>query len=125
MNSEIKEYLEPGKKNIILVYVLYLLGSIITVLPIIGVAFAFVHMRHKNKIWQSHYHFAFRTFTLGVAAIIVSIIISFIFMSISIFFMGFMFYIAIFIWFVLRSIIAINYVINDLEHPNPNTFGIK
>jgi len=35
MNDEIKRYLEPGKKNLILVYILYLGGIIIPILPVI------------------------------------------------------------------------------------------
>lgn len=41
MSDDIKEYLDPGKKNLILIYVLYLCGIIIPILPIIGVVFAF------------------------------------------------------------------------------------
>ena len=55
MNDEIKRYLEPGKKNLILVYILYLGGIIIPILPLIGVVFAFANMNHEDKRWRSHY----------------------------------------------------------------------
>lgn len=125
MNRGISEYFEPGKKNILLIYILYLLGTVIIMLPLIGAGLAFVHMGHKNIVWRTHYQFAFRTFVLGIIAIIASIILSFVFVSVSIFFIGFLFYIAVFVWFIVRSIVAIGYLIDGVAHPNPKTFWIK
>lgn len=125
MNHDLKKYFEPGKKNIILVYVLYLLGSLITVAPVIGAGFAFVHMESTDKLLRSHYKFAFRTFVIGLVAVLASFVLLLVFKSVGVVFMGFLFYIAIFIWFIIRSITAINYVLNDMEHPNPNTLWIK
>lgn len=118
MSDDIKEYLEPGKKNLILIYILYLCGIIIPILPIIGVVFAFANQTHNNELWKTHYIFAFRTFVLGIAGAFVAMITTFVFI-------GLILYMLIFVWFVVRSIIAMQYLLEEIPHPNPLTFWIK
>jgi len=62
MKDTINEYLKAGKKNLLLIYVLFLIGLIIPLLLIIGGILAFTKKNTENKIWQGHYIFAFRTF---------------------------------------------------------------
>lgn len=62
MSEEIKEYLEPGKKNIILIYILFLGSLIFPILCFLGGAFAYANKSHANKVLQSHYLFAYKTF---------------------------------------------------------------
>ena len=118
MSDDIKEYLDPGKKNLILIYVLYLCGIIIPILPIVGAVFAFANHGHKKELWKSHYVFAFRTFYLGIAGAFVAMLTTFIFI-------GPILYILIFVWFVVRSIVAMQYLLEENPHPNPLTFWIK
>lgn len=116
MNDEIKKYIEPGKKNLILVYILYLGGIIIPILPLVGVVFA--NMNHNDERWRSHYIFAFRTFGFGLLGIFVAMITTLIFI-------GPILYMMIFVWFVVRSIIALQFLLEDSSHPNPLTLWIK
>lgn len=126
MNIELKEYIQPGKKNIFLIYLLYLFGTAIAILPLIGVAFAFSYAEVENTMWRSHYQFALRTFLIGGAAIIGSSIFSFVFlMNVGLFFIGFLLYIIIFVWCLMRSIIALCYLTNNTAHPNPHSLWIK
>ena len=118
MSDDIKEYLDPGKKNLVIIYVLYLCGIIIPILPIVGAVFAFANQGYKKELWQSHYVFAFRTFYLGVAGAFVAMITTFIFIVPIL-------YILIFVWFVVRSIVAMQYLLEGNPHPNPLTFWIK
>ncbi len=118
MSDDIKEYLDPGKKNLILIYVLYLCGIIIPILPIIGAVFAFANKNHKNELWRNHYIFAFRTFCFGILGAFVAMITTFIFI-------GPILYMLVFIWFVVRSIVAMQYLLEGVSHPNPLTFWIK
>jgi uncharacterized membrane protein len=118
MSDDVKEYLDPGKKNLILIYILYLCGLIIPVLPIVGAVFAFANQGQQNKFLQSHYIFVFRTFYIGLAAAFIAMIATFIFI-------GPILYILIFVWLVVRSIIAIKYLLEENPHPNPLTFWIK
>ena len=123
MSNEVKEYLEPGKKNIILIYILFLSGVIAPiVLPFIGAVFAFAYKDHENSLWRSHYIFAFRTFCFGAFGVFIAMITAFTIIFIP---LAFIFYILAFVWFVVRSIIAIHYLLEGLPHPNPLTFWIK
>jgi uncharacterized membrane protein len=117
MSDDVEEYLDPGKKNLILIYILYLCGIIIPVLPIVGAVFAFANQGHKKEFWQSHYILAFRTFYIALAAAFVAMITTFV--------LGTILYIVIFVWFVVRSIIAMRYLLEESPHPNPLTFWIK
>jgi uncharacterized membrane protein len=118
MSDEIKQYLEPGKKNLILIYVLYLSGIIVPILPIIGAVFAFANKAGNNELYRTHYVFAFRSFCFGIAGAFVALITTFIFI-------GPILYMLIFIWFVVRSIVALQYLLEGQAHPNPLTFWIK
>ena len=118
MSNEIKHYLEPGKKNLILIYVLYLCGIIIPILPIIGAVFAFANKADNNKLYRSHYIFAFRSFCFGIIGSFVALITTFIFI-------GPILYMLILVWFVVRSIVALQYLLEEEAHPNPLTFWIK
>jgi uncharacterized membrane protein len=118
MNEEVKEYLQPGKKNLILIYILYLGGLLIPILPIIGVVFAYANQNISNLVWQSHYVFAFRTFLFGMAASFVAMITTFIFI-------GPILYMLILVWFIVRSIVAMQFLLEESPHPNPLTFWIK
>jgi uncharacterized membrane protein len=118
MSEGIKEYLDPGKKNLILIYILYLCGIIAPLLSIVGAVFAFANQNYKNKIWQTHYVFAFRTFIFGLIGFFISIISTLILI-------GPLIYILVFVWFVVRSIFAIQYLLEDAPHPDPKTFWLK
>lgn len=120
MSNEVKHYLEPGKKNLILIYVLYLCGIVVPIFPIIiiGAVFAFANKADNNKLYRSHYIFAFRSFCFGVAGSFVASITTFLFI-------GPILSMLIFVWFVVRSIVALQYLLEEEAHPNPLTFWIK
>ncbi len=118
MSDEIKQYLEPGKKNLILVYALYLIGMIVPILPIVGAVFAYANQVSQNNFLKTHYIFAVRTFLFGIIGFIISLFTMIIFI-------GPFIYLVVLVWFVVRSIIALQYVIQDAPHPNPTTFWIK
>ena len=127
MTEEIKKFIEPGVKNIIMIYILYILGNFTAVLPLVGAIFAFVYIGHENNMLRTHYQFAFRTFVLGVVAIISSFIISAILLFINpvMAFISILLYIMIFAWFVLRCIFAIRCIVENKPHPNPLTLSIN
>lgn len=118
MREEVKQYLDPGKKNLILIYVLYLSGIIIHVLPVIGGVFAYANQAHENAVYKSHYIFAFRTFSIGLVASLIVLLLAWIIIVPVL-------YIPIFVWFAVRSIIALQYLLEEKAHPNPLTFWIK
>jgi len=118
MNREIKQYLNPGKKNLIVVYVLFLCGIIAPPLPIIGAIFAYINKDITDKTLASHYIFLFRTFCIWcIGGIICTIAIIVIISSIL--------YILLSIWFMLRIIIGFKYLLNNQAISNYMTYWIK
>jgi uncharacterized membrane protein len=49
MSEEVRQYLQPGKKNLILIYILYLAGLINLIFPLVGVAFAYANKEDSSK----------------------------------------------------------------------------
>lgn len=139
MGDTIKEYMKAGKKNILLIYVLFLLGIIVPFLAIIGGIFAYINKNTEDTIWRSHYIFAFRTF---IFPFVIWVSITFLLLPILALIFTYLgnsggllvlmlgpfiiiMNIAMFIWLVVRSIIAIQLILADKPHPNPLTLGIK
>jgi uncharacterized membrane protein len=120
MSEEIKQYIDPGKKNLMLIYLLYLAGTIIPILILIGGAFSFANINQENSVWRSHYVFAFRTFYLAIAAAFISMIVTIVFII-----AGFGLNILFYIWFIVRIIIAMQLLMEESAHPNPLTLWIK
>lgn len=118
MSEEVKQYLQTGKKNLILIYALFLGGILIPLLPIFGAVFAYANLSCSNIIWQSHYIFAFRTFCFGASGIFIAIIFPIVFVH-------YLLYAFVFVWFVVRSIIALRLLLESNSHPNPLTFWIN
>lgn len=136
MEDVIKQYLTPGKKNVLLIYITYLSVLIMPFAPIIGAYFAYKNMQHKDTFLRSHYTLALRTFLISAAillgVLVVTVIglgITFIFNLEMLAFIGgivaMLIYYILFMWIILRSIIAIKLLVEDKAHPNPLTFWIN
>lgn len=117
MSEEIKQFIDPGKKNLVLIYILYLLGIIMLIFPLIGAFFSFANLKNPNIIWQSHYIFAFRTFIIGCTAFAVKFV--------NLTFIGPILYIALFVLFIVRGVFALQFILEEKAHPNSLTFWIK
>jgi uncharacterized membrane protein len=118
MDKQIKEYTKAGKKNLIILYILYLCGVVAPLLPAIGVIFAYINKEAQNNFLSSHYIFLFRTFCLGFLGFIIAKITMLVFI-------GLLVYFALAIWFILRVAIGFKYLLNDQHYPNPMTYWIK
>ncbi len=118
MDQKLKKLINPSKNNILLVYLTYALGIIAPLLSVIGAAFAFASKDCDDTYLRSHYRFALRTFLIGAAGITISNIANIVLI-------GPLLYIISFVWIVLRSIIALQFLLDDKTHPNPNTNWIK
>ena len=117
MRNKINTYLQPGKKNITLIYILYLIGLMNPMTPFVGGVFAYANKSSHNKLWQSHYLFALKNFYIYMVWFVLSLIKNLIFM-------GFVLYIAVFVRLVIRSMFALRFLFQDLPYPNPSTFWI-
>ena len=49
MDKEIKKYINAGKTNLIVIYILFLCGVVAPLLPIIGAVFAYINKDIKDK----------------------------------------------------------------------------
>ncbi|MBN8511522.1 MAG: hypothetical protein J0L79_00635 [Rickettsiales bacterium] len=126
MNEEIKKYLEPGKKNIILIYILFLCGAVTYLTPIVGGVLAFLNINFKDQKWHSHYVFALRSFIFGLIGMFIATIIAFASVTSTVFFFILPFaYTIVYAWFLIRIVIALRFILEDAAHPNPLTFWIK
>ncbi len=118
MDKEIKKYINAGKTNLIVIYILFLCGVVAPLLPIIGAVFAYINKDIKDGFLASHYIFILRTFWIGFIGIIISVITTIILI-------GPVLYACLFVWFILRIAIGLKYLLNDTEHPNYRTYWIR
>jgi uncharacterized membrane protein len=68
-------WLEPGKTNLQVIYILYLVSFVIGISGIVGIVLAHLN-RGKSEAWlESHYTWAIRTFWLGLLGAFVSMLL--------------------------------------------------
>jgi uncharacterized membrane protein len=90
-------YIEPGPKNVALVYILYLVGFVVGLTTLIGLVFAYLN-RGKVEGWiNSHYTFQIRTFWIGLLYGLISLALMFIGI-------GFLLMIAVAVWAIVRCV---------------------
>lgn len=110
-------WLEPGKLNIQVIYILYLVGFVIGVSAIVGIVLAHIN-RGKSEPWiETHYTWAIRTFWIGV----LGAFISFILMIVAI---GFLLMIAVAVWVIVRCVIGLQAVSRNEPIRNPESWLI-
>jgi uncharacterized membrane protein len=119
MNINIKDYIKAGKQNLIAIYILNII-SIIMFPPFLflGAYFSYSYKNHKSITWRSHYIFILRTLIFGLIGAFASILTTFIFI-------GPIISMLVFVWFAVRTIVALQLLLEENPHPNPLTFWIK
>jgi uncharacterized membrane protein len=110
-------YLEPGKGNVQLVYVLYLAGFVIGITPLVGLVFAYINRGKVGGIYDSHYTYAIRTFWIGVLYSLISLVLTFLFIGV----LGF---IATAVWSIVRCIIGLQKVSRGEAIANPQSWTL-
>ncbi len=122
MNQEIIEYIKAGKKQLIVVYIMYLCGIVAPLLAIIGAVFSYIHRNNDEKFLSTHYLFLFYTFVYGASASILHNLLTLIpTTSFTMFLINVILYTCIIAWFLLRVTIGLRYLISNLPHPNPDS----
>jgi len=113
--SDVAGYLEPGGKNVTLVYILYLVSIVVGITGIVGVIFAYLN-RGKSAAWvDSHYTFQIRTFWIGILFSLVGFVLMFVFIGIFVL-------IAVLIWMIIRCIKGLQLAGKGEAVPNPQTW---
>lgn len=109
--------LEPGKSNIQLIYVLYLLGFVIGVTPLVGVILAYINRGKADGVYETHYTWAIRTFWIGLLYALISGVLAIIVI-------GILAAIATAVWMIVRCIIGLQKVSRNEPIANPQSWLI-
>ena len=108
-------WLDPGRTNIQVIYILYLVGFVIGISALVGVVIAYMN-RGKAGGWiETHYTWAIRTFWIALLAAFVSALL----MIVGI---GFLLMIAVAIWVVVRCVIGLQQVGRGEPIKNPESW---
>lgn len=110
-------WLEPGRTNIQVIYVLYLVGFIIGISAIVGIVLAYLN-RGKSEPWmETHYTWAIRTFWIALLGALVSLVL----MIIGI---GFLLMIALAVWVIVRCVVGLQLVARNEAIRDPQSWLI-
>jgi uncharacterized membrane protein len=110
-------WLEPGKTNVQIVYVLYLAGFAIGITPLIGLIIAYMNRGKAGGLVDTHYTYAIRTFWIGLLYSLVA-------MLLMLLLIGFVILFAVVIWVVVRCVIGLQKASNDEPIANPESWLI-
>lgn len=110
-------WLEPGKTNVQVIYILYLAGFLIGITPIIGIVLAYMN-RGRSEPWlETHYTWAIRTFWIAV-------LYSFIAVLLMIVGIGFLLMLGVAVWVIVRVIIGLQALNRNEPIRNPYSWWI-
>ena len=108
-------YVEPGKDNVQLIYILYLVGFVIGITVLIGVIMAYLNRGQASNWAQSHYTYLIRTFWIGLLYGIASFLLAFIII-------GFATAVLTAIWIIIRCVKGLQLAGRRESVPNPGTW---
>jgi uncharacterized membrane protein len=115
----------------IVVYALYLLGFTNGLTFLIGLIVAYVNRDAAGPINASHYTFAIRTFWLsiwwflgGLALILVGLVLAVLLIGFPMMIAGGVILSLISVWFVVRTILGLVYLLRGEAYPRPLTWLI-
>jgi uncharacterized membrane protein len=97
------------------VYILYLVGLIVPLTPLVGLIIAYVHRHDAPDSVQSHYRFQIRTFWIGVLYSVIGIITCFILV-------GFFWLCFVLVWWVVRCVKGMQAVAAGAPYERPETW---
>ncbi|EDQ34960.1 putative membrane protein [Hoeflea phototrophica DFL-43] len=93
-------WLEPGKTNLQVIYILYLASFVIGITGLVGIVLAYLN-RGKSAPWlESHYTWAIRTFWIGLLGSFISFVLFFLVI-------GMFTIILVAIWFIVRIVVGL------------------
>lgn len=102
-------------KSAFLIYILYLAGLLIPVVPIIGVVLAYVYRNDMTDWLESHNVFQIRTFWIALLFGLVSMMLTFVFI-------GWILYVAVVIWLIVRCVKGLQALGRREPIQDPNTW---
>jgi len=114
-STETAGWIEPGRQNVQLVYVLYLVSLAIGLTVLIGLVFAYMNRGNSEDWIDSHYTYAIRTFWIGLLYTAICVVLAFVGI-------GFLLMFLVLIWFVIRCIKGLQAVTRNDPIGNPQTW---
>lgn len=84
-------------KSAVLVYILYLVGIVIPIVPIVAVVLAYMNRNDMTGWLESHSIYQIRTFWIGLLYGVIAMVLMLLLI-------GWLIYIAIIIWLVVRCV---------------------
>ena len=117
MPRQTEHWLEPGKANVLVVYILYLAGFFVGITPIIGLVLAYMNRGRAEPWLETHYTWAIRTFWIGVLYSLISVA----FMIVGI---GFLLMLGVAVWVIVRVIIGLQALNRNEPIRNPYSWWI-
>ena len=110
-------FLEPGKSNLQLIYILYLAGLIVGITPLVGIVLAYMNRGAASGAYESHYAWAIRTFWIGLLYGLLSIVLS-------ILIVGALLAIATVVWWIIRCVVGLRQLGRNEPIKNPQSWLI-
>lgn len=102
-------------KSAFLIYILYLVGIAVPVLPIVGVILAYLFRGNASGWLSTHYTYIVRTFWIGLLYSVLSIILMIVLI-------GWLVSIAVVVWLVVRCVKGMQLLAKREAVPDPETW---
>ncbi|MDK1378606.1 MULTISPECIES: hypothetical protein [unclassified Sinorhizobium] len=115
LSRQTDRWLEPGRVNIQIIYVLYLVAFVIGITALIGIVLAYLN-RDKAEPWaRTHYTWAIRTFWIALLFCIVSALLT-------VMVIGILGFVATAVWIVVRCVIGLQRAAREEPITNPESW---
>jgi len=109
------QWLEPGKTNLQVVYILYIASMFLPFLLLVGIVIAYIN-RGKAGGWvDTHYTWLIRTFWIGLLFIAVSIILAIVAV-------GLLLMVVMPIWVIVRCVVGLQAANREEPIKNPESW---
>ena len=112
-------WFSPGRMNVQVVYVLYLVSFVVGLTGIVGLIMAYVN-RGRGKPWiDTHYTYAIRTFWIGMLYALIAVVVMFLIGSV-----GMLAMLGLSVWMVVRCVIGLQKASSGEPITNPASWWI-
>jgi uncharacterized membrane protein len=108
-------WLEPGRTNALVIYILYLASFVIGITGIIGIVLAYINRGKAGGFVESHYTFLIRTFWLGLLYAVISV-------ALMMLVIGFLLMFVVAVWFIARCILGLQALQRGEPVKNPQSW---
>ncbi len=97
IGNRLDRLFQPGVENVQLIYILFLVGFLLPIAPIVGLVIAYLSQSQTEEWLKTHYRFQIRTFWIALVWAIISALAVLIFI-------GFLGYLALGLWLIIRCV---------------------